>query len=504
MMDKNTRLDEVLGILKEDETFSLFSAKALDLNSTYLSNITSNSKQVAKGGLFIALKGQACNGEDYISEAIERGASTILARSEVCQELFSSFPGVRFLGVEEPRRYVGKLAGLFYPALPPKLVAVTGTNGKTSVVEFVRQFWGVLGEKSASIGTLGVRQEGEMGQAGLTTMDPIDLRKTLNQLAKNKVTHIALEASSHGLDQHRLGGLFFQAAGFTNLTQDHLDYHKTFKHYFQSKALLFSEHLAQDGIAVLNADTSEFNQLEIACGVHQIFSFGKSGQHFNLKYIESVEAGQKVSADIFDVHYQFVVPLVGRFQVMNVLCAMGIVSATYPQVERHRIIETLIQNMDKLQPVPGRMEKVGSLNQAGIYVDFAHTPDALQVALVALRQHAQGRVCVVFGCGGNRDTKKRSLMGEVAEQYADMIVVTDDNPRFEQPGLIRQAILDACPKGREIGGRREAISWAIEQLQPGDVLLIAGKGHEEGQTVEGQVFPFNDRLVVQEILEKEK
>jgi UDP-N-acetylmuramoyl-L-alanyl-D-glutamate--2,6-diaminopimelate ligase len=311
-----------------------------------------------------------------------------------------------------------------------------------------------------------------------------------------------MEASSHGLDQFRLEGLQFQAAGFTNLTQDHLDYHKTLQAYQKAKMRLFERYLMDEGMAVLNADTPEYNAFEAACGFRKVLSYGKSGREFHQKYIEPTTTGQKVAVSFFDETMHFTVPLVGRFQVMNVLCALGLVVAGYPETEQLNVIKELMVCMGSVRSVPGRMEKIAVYKGAGIYVDFAHTPNALQGALEALKHHVSGQLWVVFGCGGNRDSAKRQVMGTIATQYADHIIITDDNPRLERSDLIRQAILTGCPEAREIGDRRIAIQEAIYALQPGDVLLVAGKGHEEGQVIGSQVLPFNDKVVIREILEQ--
>jgi UDP-N-acetylmuramoyl-L-alanyl-D-glutamate--2,6-diaminopimelate ligase len=488
------RLDNLLETLKEYVKVWHPSSQGADV---FFTGVTADSRQVKPGHIFVAIKGIQQDGADYISAAIKAGANTIVASSEVCQDFKKNFPEIRFLEATDTRVVFAKLASLFYPKKPEVIVAVTGTNGKSSVVEFTRQIWGHLGFRSASLGTIGIKKPNGHEETGLTTLDSLSFHQALDGLAKESVTHLAFEASSHGLDQRRASEVKLQAAGFTQISRDHLDYHGSMSTYLEAKSLLFREMLLPSGVAVLNADIPEFNYLKGACGKHQILTYGKAGEDISLKYIEILPHSQKVSLDVWGVSYHIELPLVGRFQVANVLCALGMVIGCNPEK-----VNEAIESLSSLKGVTGRLEWVGSHpNGAAIYVDYAHTPDALKTVLEALRHHTTHNLHVVFGCGGNRDKGKRPLMGQVAQELADEIIVTDDNPRYESPELIRKEVLEGCPSAMEIGGRRDAIQFAISRLQRGDILLIAGKGHERGQKIGEKLLPFYDADVVKEILE---
>jgi UDP-N-acetylmuramoyl-L-alanyl-D-glutamate--2,6-diaminopimelate ligase len=417
--------------------------------------------------------------------------------------------GIPILTVASSRRALSQAASLLYPDQPEVIVAVTGTNGKSSVVTSVRQIWQKLGLAAASIGTLGVdlsykaKVKVDLPATKLTTPDALTFHQTLNTLAQSQVTHCAFEASSHGIDQYRLHEVRLAAAGFTNLSQDHLDYHETMDAYFEAKAKLFMEILPSDKTAVLNVASSYFSALKA-----MILGRGQAVISYGVDLEADLMATNiRLSTDQirFDLTFQgqtwsdIPLNMVGAFQVENVLCAMGLVLAG--GVSASSIVATL----PSLCSAPGRMELVVKTSEGStIFIDYAHTPDALSRALMALRKHVigNGRLRVVFGCGGNRDAKKRVQMGEIALTLADDIYVTDDNPRDEDPAFIRAQILVACPGAHEIGDRHQAIRTAIRQMRPDDVLLIAGKGHEHGQIVGDKVIPFDDRTEAQAILRK--
>jgi UDP-N-acetylmuramoyl-L-alanyl-D-glutamate--2,6-diaminopimelate ligase len=369
------------------------------------------------------------------------------------------------------------------------VAAVTGTNGKTSTVTFLRQLWTQLHHQAASLGTLGLIGPGHVGGESLTTPDPVALHAMLAGLAQEGVTHLAMEASSHGLDQFRLDGVKLSAGAFTNLTRDHLDYHPDMAAYFNAKARLFTDLLPVGAVAVLNADIAEFDQLKAMAHRRRlhVIDFGRKAVALKLVGSEPHGEGLRLIIDIFCQRRHVLLPVAGDFQAMNALCALGLAVATGARTDH------ALDALEKLEPVPGRMQ-LAAVTPAGaaIYVDYAHTPDALETALLNLRPHAKKRLAVVFGCGGDRDPGKRPLMGEIAARLADQAIVTDDNPRTEDASAIRQAILAACPKGQEIPGRGKAIAQAVSGLQDGDVLLIAGKGHEDYQIVGDEKHPFSD------------
>lgn len=500
MINRTVRLDDLQSVLGSDHECFLSSAPSK--TAMVLTDVFLDSREVSAGSIFIALPGAELNGADFVEDAIQRGAVVVIAARDVCQRLSASHKNVTFISVKNPRALVGVIADLFYPEKPQTLVAVTGTNGKSSVVDFIRQLWTLLGIKAASLGTIGTLFEGERISYGLTTMDALALRKEFALLIKKGVTHVAMEASSHGLDQQRLCGIEVDISAFTNISHEHLDYHKTFENYLDAKLMLFKKHTKKQGYAVLNADCAQIKAIKAACGQQRIVLFGRNGQDLCIEKIEFVDDQQRLFVRFFGKHYQIELPLMGWFQGYNVVCAMGVIVAGFSPDERHEKLETLIKLAKHLKPVPGRLEKAGSYNGANIYVDFAHTPDSLEAVLKAVRHQTDQRVCVVFGCGGNRDSTKRKLMGEIAENAADYVIITEDNPRFEDPEKIRKAIKRYCPKAHEIGDRHLAIRQAIMDLNPGDVLVIAGKGHETGQIRGNQVLPFSDVIAVQSVLEE--
>jgi UDP-N-acetylmuramoyl-L-alanyl-D-glutamate--2,6-diaminopimelate ligase len=455
---------------------------------TGIAGLASDSREVREGYLFAALPGLRANGASFIADAVKRGAVAVLGAPQAAGEARSL--GVRFIADENPRARLARIAAAFFGAQPGTVAAVTGTNGKTSVTVFLRQLWALAGHRAASMGTIGiVTPDGEIPLAH-TTPDPIETHRVLAQLAHAGVDHLALEASSHGLDQHRLDGVEIAAAAFTNLTRDHLDYHPDFDHYRAAKLRLFSQLLRDGGTAVVNADASDATMFERAARARglRIMSIGRAGETLRLAERRPTVDGQALEL-VYDAKTHHVaLPLVGEFQAANALVAAALAIALGDSADDS------IAALERLQGVPGRLERVArAACGAPIYVDYAHTPDALETVLRALRPHVPGRLHLVFGCGGDRDRGKRALMGEAAARLADCVTVTDDNPRSETASEIRRAILAVCPGAREIGERGEAIRAAIAQLQEGDSLIIAGKGHETGQIVGAEIRPFSDR-----------
>jgi UDP-N-acetylmuramoyl-L-alanyl-D-glutamate--2,6-diaminopimelate ligase len=475
---------------------------AVDPARMEIAGLTSDSRQVKPGFLFAALPGGHFDGRDFIAGAVERGAVAILAPPGAGDRAPAAGLDRRRIALivdENPRRRFALMAARFFSQQPSTVAAVTGTNGKTSVVWFLRQIWAGLGHKAASLGTLGVQAPGLNMSGRLTTPDPVQLHRTLARLKLAGVDHLAMEASSHGLAQHRLDGVRIAAAGFTNLSRDHLDYHGSVDAYLAAKTRLFSELLADGGSAVVNADAPNAPAIQAAAerrGV-RVLTFGTRGRDIRLDGIEPVDGGQRLTVTLGGETTQVTLPLVGDFQAWNALCALGLAVATGAG-ERGALA-----TLETLRGVPGRLELVARLKSgASVYVDYAHTPDALASVLGALRPRTRGALAVVFGCGGDRDPGKRSEMGRIAAELADRAVVTDDNPRGEIAADIRRQVLAACPGGVEIGDRAEAIAHAMSELRADDVLVIAGKGHETGQTVGERVLPFDDTEVARAVAEE--
>ncbi len=456
-----------------------------------ITGLSVDSRFVKPGHLFAALPGSAAHGADFIKYALRMDCAAVLtdpAGAEIASEELAA-TDVAVVVTEDPRQALAYASALWFGAQPGSMVAVTGTNGKTSVASFVRQIWMELGLEGANLGTTGV--EGAYSAPMThTTPEPITLHGLLADMAKAGVTHAAMEASSHGLEQRRLDGVHLMAAAFTNFTQDHLDYHATFQDYFDAKAGLFRRVLAQDGVAVINMDDPrgrDMASVAKARGHHLLRVGSADGNELQLLGQRFDATGQELRfAYGGDVH-QARLNLIGGFQASNVLVAAGL--AIGCGAKPSDVFETL----PMLTTVRGRMEKAATReNGAAVFVDYAHTPAALETALQAMRPHVMGRLIVVFGAGGDRDTGKRPLMGKAAADNADVIFVTDDNPRSESPADIRAAIMDAVPDATEVGDRAEAILRGVDALGPGDTLLIAGKGHETGQTVGDDVLPFDD------------
>ena len=462
-----------------------------------VTGLTADSRKVSPGYLFAALPGGSADGRDFIDEAIAKGAVAVLAPTGTALKDYGR--PVALIEASNPRRRLALLASRFFETQPETLVAVTGTNGKTSVVEFTRQIWQLAGRKAASLGTLGLIPEQAGAPGSLTTPDPVELHACLSALTNDGVDHLAVEASSHGLDQFRLDGLSIEAAAFTNLTRDHLDYHGDMAAYLGAKRRLFTELVRSGGTVLLNADDEAFADLELVANARglRVMSYGRGGHNLVLRDVRPHEGGLSLAFDLCGRPQQAEVALAGLFQAHNVLAAVGLAIAT--GVDRAQVMAAL----PKLTGVPGRMERVGATaNGAAVYVDYAHTPDALAAVLTAARPHASRQVSVVFGCGGDRDRGKRPQMGAVAQRLADRAIVTDDNPRSEDPAAIRAEILAAAPEALEVGDRAEAIAAAIANLAEGDLLVVAGKGHEPGQIIADRVLPFDDREVARQVLKE--
>jgi UDP-N-acetylmuramoyl-L-alanyl-D-glutamate--2,6-diaminopimelate ligase len=453
-----------------------------------IAGLAVDSRHVAPGYLFAALPGVNTNGSRFIADALSRGAAAILA-----PEGYKADTDVAFITDADPRRRLALIAARFFASQPETAVAVTGTNGKTSVASFVRQLWADAGFQAASLGTIGVI--GPRGTQTLrhTTPEPIELQGILAQLARDGVTHLALEASSHGLQQRRLDGVTLKAGAFTNISRDHLDYHASFEDYFTQKLRLFRELLPPGATAVVDMDSGAGKRVadETKARRLNLITVGREGQTLKLVSLSLDGFAQLLGIEHDGKRYDVRLPLVGDFQAVNALVAAGLAMATGAAAE------DVLPRLERLQGARGRLDLAGTApGGAPIFVDYAHTPDALAKALQALRPYVENRLLVVFGCGGDRDKGKRPEMGAAAVAGSDLAIVTDDNPRNEDPAVIRREILAAAPGAIEIGDRGQAIAEAVAMLAPGDVLLVAGKGHETGQTIGTTVIPFSDHDAV--------
>jgi UDP-N-acetylmuramoyl-L-alanyl-D-glutamate--2,6-diaminopimelate ligase len=466
---------------------------APDWAGVEITGLTADSREVRPGWLFAALPGNKLDGSRFVPDAIAKGAAAILIKSGL------KLAGARvpFITSDEPRRALALMAARFYPVQPETIVAVTGTSGKTSVADFTRQIFAALGRQAASLGTIGLVKPDGGVYGSLTTPDPVSLHRTLAELAEDGVTHLAFEASSHGLDQHRLDGVRIKAAAFTNLGRDHLDYHPDMQSYLAAKLRLFSELLPADGTAVVNADTDEAVRVIAAADARgaKLMRVGTRGKELHLASLKPDGFAQRLEIRFAGKSYAGRLPLLGDYQASNALIAAGLAIAAGEMPGR------VFPALEKLQGVKGRLEIVGEGHGGGlIVIDYAHKPEALAAALDALRPFAPGKLVCVFGCGGDRDKGKRPIMGRIAAAKADAVIVTDDNPRSEEPAAIRAEILAGAPAAREIGDRAEAIRAGVRRLAKGDVLLIAGKGHETGQIVGSKILPFSDHDAVQAAL----
>lgn len=451
-----------------------------------ITNMSCNSAQIKQGGLFFAVKGGKTDGADFIPDAVRSGAVAVIAERPISAD-------VPVFVVSDIRVVMAQMANKFFPSDHLKKVAVTGTNGKTSTVYYVAQIMNALGVPAASMGTIGINAPVLKKAGSMTTPDTCVIHQNLNELKTAGVQVVAMEASSHGLDQNRLAAVELEAAAFTNITQDHLDYHKTMRAYFEAKKKLL-DRVRAGGYAVLNADIPEYDELLKSAESKglQVISYGVNGTQLKVLSQKATPSGQRVEIFAFGKTYDFDLNIVGDFQVMNILCAVGLCIGLGADSE------DIMAVLPSLSAPSGRLERVAILpNKAAVYVDYAHTPDALERVLKTMRAHTKNQLVCVFGCGGNRDTGKRPLMGGIAARYADKVYVTDDNPRFENPADIRAQILTACPSAIEIGDRHAAVFTAARNLQEGDVLVLAGKGHETGQTINGVSYAFDDKIEAQ-------
>ncbi|MCW3798328.1 UDP-N-acetylmuramoyl-L-alanyl-D-glutamate--2,6-diaminopimelate ligase [Sphingomonas sp. BN140010] len=446
-------------------------------------------RMVEIGNVFGAFRGSVRNGEDFIPAAVERGAVAVIARPEARVE------GALHIADAEPRRRFAELAARFFAPYPEVTVAVTGTNGKTSTVEMTRQLWRMAGHRSASVGTLGVTTADDQVKTGLTTPDIVTFLHNMAGLKKLGVSHVAYEASSHGLDQYRTEGLPVRAAAFTNFSRDHLDYHGTMEAYFEAKLALFERVVDADGAAVVwsgDPKSAEVAERARRRGL-RVETVGPGGSLIELVSQIPSPLGQTLQLTHAGKSHTLKLPLIGAYQAANVLTAAGLVLVTGGEWA------ATFAGMGRLAPVRGRLERA-VITRAGapVYVDYAHTPDAIEAAIAALRPHVEGRLITLFGAGGDRDEGKRPEMGAVAARLSDLVIVTDDNPRSEDPAAIRAEVLAGAPGAREIGGRRDAIAAAIAEARGGDIILLAGKGHETVQIIGEQTLPFDDAQVARE------
>jgi UDP-N-acetylmuramoyl-L-alanyl-D-glutamate--2,6-diaminopimelate ligase len=459
-----------------------------------IAGMTADSRRVKTGDLFVAVPGTKADGLGFVPQAIAAGAVAVLAERQP-----DNLPdGVAFVAASNARRALALAAARLYPRQPEVITAVTGTSGKTSVASFTRQVWEEMGEQAASMGTIGVVSPKGETYGSLTTPDPIALHHTLDELAGEGVTHLALEASSHGLDQYRLDGVRIAAGAFTNLSRDHLDYHPSVKAYLAAKLRLFEDLIVPGGAAVIDAD-HDYAETVIAAARKRelrIFTVGRKGK--DIRLVDAVIEGyaQSVTIESHGKRHDLHLPLVGSFQVENALVSAGLAIATGSDPGQ------VFAALEDLEGAKGRLEFVGRRNGAPIFIDYAHKPDALSKTLDALRPYVKRRLVVAFGAGGDRDAGKRPIMGAIAAEKADRVIVTDDNPRSEDPAAIRRAIMAAAPDAVEIGDRAEAIRQSIAALEDGDVLVIAGKGHESGQIIGDRTLPFSDHDAVAAALKR--
>ena len=453
-----------------------------------ISGLAVDSRETKAGTLFAAMPGSRVHGAEFIQYAVRMGATAVLTDRAGAEIAADHLDGIAVVLSDDPRATLSRTAALWFGGQPETMVAVTGTNGKTSVATFVRQIWIELELAAVNLGTTGVEGAWTAPLAH-TTPEPITLHRVLAEARENGITHAAMEASSHGLDQRRLDGVMLTAAGFTNFTQDHLDYHHTFEAYFDAKAGLFARVLPEDGIAVINMDDPRGVDMAAIARARgqEVLGVGRDGGGLRLSAQRFDSTGQDVRFEYAGKSYTARLPLIGGFQADNVMLACGLVIAC--GAEPAHVFDTL----PHLGTVRGRMQLAATRdNGAAVFVDYAHTPDAVATALAAMRPHVMGRLIAVIGAGGDRDAGKRPLMGQAAAQNADIVFVTDDNPRSEDPATIRAAVMEGCPEAHEEGERAEAILRAVDALGPGDALLIAGKGHETGQIVGDDILPFDD------------
>ena len=496
--------------MKLADIFSKISANfkvvgTISIDKVEVLDIAIDSRLVKKGSLFFALPGEAKNGLAFIDSAIQNGAVGIITQS------FSDQIPQDVLAIESqsPTILLAEMLKVFNAPLPDNIYTVTGTNGKTSVAEFTRQIFKFLGKKAASIGTLGVVcdeiSQDQLQSSALTTPDIVSLYKNLHSLKRFEVEDAIIEASSIGLKQGRMNGLDIDVAAFTNFTQDHIDYHGSMLEYFRCKMMLFDQAINSETVAVLNSDIKEFSTIKetfLKKG-HKIIEYGLKAADLKLTDIAKRHDGQFISFEYLGHKYQFNLSVDGEFQAFNVLCALGIILAKKDL--NHIELQALISQFSLLKSALGRMQHVVSLeNKAQIFIDFAHTPDALENVLKLARKLTQSRVLVLFGCGGDRDAKKRPVMGKIACDLADLVIVTDDNPRSENPKIMRSDIIAGCDQSKiiEISNRKTAIEKSMQMLEESDILILAGKGHEKYQIIGEIKHDFDEELIVKNALTK--
>lgn len=481
------RIERRIGPMKLRDLVPADSLRTSDADID-IAGIAADSRAVREGFLFVAIPGHKADGARFVPQALAAGAVAVMAekRPEALPER------IAFVEAPNVRRALALGAAKFFPRQPRTIAAVTGTSGKTSVAAFTRQIWAALGHQAASVGTVGVVWPGGEIYGSLTTPDPVDLHRTLDGLAGDGVTHLAIEASSHGLDQYRLDGIRIAAGAFTNFSRDHLDYHPSVEAYLKAKLRLFEELVMRGGGAVVAADHPQAKAVIDAASLRdlRVLTVGRAGRGITLLNARIEGYAQRLELEHAGRRHAIRLPLVGAFQVENALVAAGLALMTGGDPAR------VFAALETLQGAKGRLEQAGERSGAPIFIDYAHKPDALEKALDALRPYVKRELVVVFGCGGDRDPGKREIMGAIASDKADRVIVTDDNPRSENPAAIRAAILKGARFATEIGDRAEAIRRSISALQPGDVLLIAGKGHETGQIVGDRVLPFSDHEAV--------
>ena len=459
-----------------------------------ISGIQNNSKNIKKGDLFVAIKGSSKNGVNFINEAIDSGASAVLTSDKT---LNSSDYKVPIIFDENPRKKLSEISKLFFPNTPEIICGVTGTNGKTSTVDFLYQIWTLLDINAARIGTLGVKSKEFNFETKNTTPDPIDLHKIINNLSLSGVSHLALEVSSHAIDQCRINSIDFNSACFTNLSLDHLDYHNSLENYSNTKFSLFKNILPLHGTSVICIEGKEGKNLskELKLLNKKTMEIGKNAEFINIESIKKYKKGKEIKITFKGEPFSFILGFDPYFQILNVLCAAGLAITSGCNYKK------VFSVLDKIKPVKGRYELVKSHNHSDIIIDYAHTPEALSNVLQDIKKETIGKIILVFGCGGYRDKSKRPLMGKVAKKYCDEIIITNDNPRDEDPAIIANQILKGCPGARIIHDRGEAIKFGISKIKNNDVLLIAGKGHEEFQITGNHKIPFSDRDVIESFFE---
>jgi UDP-N-acetylmuramoyl-L-alanyl-D-glutamate--2,6-diaminopimelate ligase len=469
--------------------YNLYNIASLKLTEdVFIEGIACDSNKIGKNFAFFAINGTSSDGRKYIQPSIDKGAKVIFYAKDENYNYPLKKNDVYFIATDNVRQTMSDVTNAFYHNKPSHIVAITGTNGKTSIAHFYQQILQYLGKNSASIGTVGVIKNGQSlpGYYALTTPDIITVNQILSDLKHDDVDYVSIEASSHGIDQGRLNGINFQAAAFSNLSQDHLDYHGSMENYLSAKIKLFTEVMEKGKVAILNADIAEFDKIRDVCisASHQIIDYGKKANILKINILKNNIKEQLIDFDYLGKNYQINTKVIGEFQAYNILCALGLAIATGANVNE------AIRVLPMLENAPGRMERVASSN---IFVDFAHTPDSLEKALELLKPLCRGKLIVLFGCGGNRDKVKRPIMGRIACKLASIVIVTDDNPRFEDPAAIRADIISACDKmAIEVDGRAKAIEHAINLMQEDDILLIAGKGHEKDQIIKDKIYPFDD------------